>query len=200
MKSQGNGKIKFLKSAVTPEQFPAANRVEVAILGRSNAGKSSLINAMYNMNIAKVSSTPGKTTLLNFFDVGEHYRMVDMPGYGFAKRSNKEMDTWRPMIEDYIANRDNLIGMLLVMDVRRDWTEMEANLVEWLNYYGKQCCLILTKADKLGTSKLAQAKKKIKEKSGVQRIFCVSSLKKKGMKEVEDFIYKSWVMDDNIEG
>ena len=90
---------RFLKSAVWPKDYPEADRPEIALIGRSNAGKSSLLNALVSQKAAKVSQTPGKTRLLNFFDFGDHYRLVDMPGYGFAARSGDEILAWEKMIK-----------------------------------------------------------------------------------------------------
>src|SRR3954463_4286895 len=94
--------ISFLTSAVRPEHFPPADRPEIALVGRSNAGKSTLINLLSNRKVAKVSRVPGKTRLLNFFEAGERYRLVDMPGYGFAKRQEGERQLWREMVEAYL--------------------------------------------------------------------------------------------------
>src|SRR5687768_5730395 len=97
-------KITFIKSAKVPKDFPHGSKPEVAIAGRSNAGKSSLINIMARSKVAKVSSTPGKTRLLNFFDYDNKFRLVDMPGYGFSKRSGHEQHSWEEMVEAYLYN------------------------------------------------------------------------------------------------
>src|SRR6478752_7250400 len=108
--------IQFIKSAVLPKDYPIHKMAEVAIAGRSNAGKSSFINALTRDKVAKVSSTPGKTRLLNFFNMADSYVLVDMPGYGFASRSNSEVLEWHEMIETYLMSRENLVGLILVMD------------------------------------------------------------------------------------
>lgn len=195
MKFGGNGRIRFLKSAVTPEQYPESLQgiPEIGVIGRSNAGKSSLINAMFGTRIAKVSGTPGKTTLLNFFEVRSGYHLVDMPGYGFAARSRNEVDSWKRMVETYISLRGNLKGLLLVMDCRRNWAEEEAMLADWIAASNQDLIVVLTKEDKLGRNKANQAKFKIQKESGVEKIFTVSSTKKQGVVELEEFMYKQWV-------
>ncbi|MFK8138551.1 MAG: ribosome biogenesis GTP-binding protein YihA/YsxC [Bdellovibrionales bacterium] len=195
MKLTGNGKIRFITSAVVPEQYPVNPDAlpEIGVIGRSNAGKSSLINAMFGTRIAKVSGTPGKTTLLNFFEVRKGYYLVDMPGYGFAARSRKEVDSWKSMIETYISLRGNLKGLLLIMDCRRNWTEEEAMLVEWIYSSNTDVILVLTKEDKLGKNKAMNAKFKIQKASGIEKTFTVSSSKKKGVVELEEFMYNAWV-------
>ncbi len=122
----------FLKSAVRLDQCPQEDRPEVAFLGRSNSGKSSLINALTGRKtLAKVSSTPGKTRILNFFDFGPHYRLVEMPGYGFASRGGDEQRSWQRMIEDYLGGRQSLVGLVLIMDIRREMTEDEEMLMRY---------------------------------------------------------------------
>ena len=194
MKFGGNGKIQFVKSAAKPEQFPETSLPEIAIVGRSNAGKSSFINALYNTRIAKVSGTPGKTTLLNFFNVGKGtYQIVDMPGYGYAARSASEVKSWRPMVESYFSLRASLVGMILVMDIRRDWTAQEQDLVDWVAQRGLDTLVVLSKADKLTRNHQFQAKAKIMKSSGLKSVFCISSSKKIGLKEVEEFFFEQWI-------
>lgn len=197
MKFGGNGKIQFIKSATTISQYPPINLPEIAIVGRSNAGKSSFINSVFNTRIAKVSGTPGKTTLLNFFEVRDKYNVVDMPGYGFAARGKKEVDAWKPMIEEYIMKRESLVGLILVMDIRRDWTAQEQGLVDWVFSRELDVMVVLSKADKLGRTKQQQAAAKIKKASGIKNVFCISSLKKTGLKEAEEFYFSQWIQNDS---
>lgn len=186
--------LEFLKSAVFPKDYPLHSKAEVAITGRSNAGKSSFINALCGSSkMAKVSSTPGKTRLLNFFTVNHKYVLVDMPGYGFASRSGDEMRDWQGMIEDYLRSRENLKGLLLVMDIRREWSEDEEMMKDWLDSRDLPMALVLTKADKLTKNEINKLLSKIKKDSGLPDIFVTSALKKSGQSEVEDFIYQRWV-------
>ena len=111
---------KFIQSAVWPEHYPNHDYPEIAFIGRSNVGKSSLINMLLERKgLAKVSSTPGKTALVNFFDVNEEFCFVDLPGYGYAKRSKKELKQWDSMIDRYLSQRENLVLFFILLDIRR---------------------------------------------------------------------------------
>ena len=184
--------LRFLTSAVDMQGCPQDSSPEVAIVGRSNAGKSTLINGIASSRIAKVSGTPGKTRLLNFFQ-GPNYRLVDMPGYGFSARSGVEQSSWQGMIEPYLATRGSLVGLLIVMDVRRDWSRDEEDLVEWLAPRGVPSAVVLTKADKLLRSDVMTRTKLIKQQSGLDAVLATSSLKRTGFIELEDFIFETWV-------
>ncbi len=185
--------IQFIKSAVFPQDYPETKLPEIAFAGRSNAGKSSLINEICNAKIAHVSQQPGKTRLLSFFDVREKYVLVDMPGYGFAKRSGSEQSGWEDMIRTYITERPQLKGLILVMDVRRDWTEEEELLKMFTEGAGVPLMVALTKIDKVTKPEAAKKLKNIKLNTGLEAVFLVSSLKKTGNDEVEDYLYKKWV-------
>ncbi len=171
-------------------------------MGRSNAGKSSLLNALANQKkLAMVSASPGKTRLLNFFDVDGKYRIVDLPGYGFAARSAEERSEWSEMVENFLTARRNLTGSLLIMDIRRDWTLDETHLLEWLMSRDLPMAVALTKSDKLGQSEIIKRKVKLvadlKELNYISaEIFVVSSLKKKGCQQIEDFIFSSWIKNN----
>ena len=182
---------KYLASAWLKEHYPPADRSEVAMAGRSNAGKSSFLNAMFGQKLAKVSSTPGKTRSLNFFNFSS-YRWVDMPGYGFAARGYKEKEEWTKAIEMYLKERETLKGLVLIMDVRRDWTEDESNIIKWCEHYKKPALVLLNKADKLSRSQAMKRKTEIEKQSGVSALL-VSSLKKSGIEEAERFVYENWV-------
>jgi GTP-binding protein len=192
------GHFKFIKSAAAFNECPLASVPEVGVVGRSNGGKSSLINAMANQKIAKVSGTPGKTVLLNFFESGSGFRLVDMPGYGYAARSHSERGRWKAMVESYLQGRDVLRGVVLVMDCRRDWQEEEEELLQWLNYNGCPCLIAATKADKLSRSAVLRRLVILREQSGVRHVFAVSSLKKTGILELEDHIYEQWIRTQKI--
>ncbi len=123
---------------------------EIAFAGRSNVGKSSLINFLTNRkSLAKTSATPGKTQLINFFDVDGNFTLVDLPGYGYARAPLAEKARWRPMVEDYLQRRETLRGVLVLVDSRRGAREMDLGLLEWLAAESLPSCLTLTKADKL---------------------------------------------------
>lgn len=186
--------VSYIKSAVLPEDYPLHRMGEVAFAGRSNAGKSSLINEIVGgKKIAKVSQTPGKTRLLNFFNVRNKYVLVDMPGYGFAARGGDEMSDWQPMIEGYIMEREALKGVVLVMDIRRDWTRDEMMISHFAQEYGRPVALALTKSDKVTKSEMAKLVEKTKKDSRLSHVFVISNLKKTGYKELEAFIYQEWI-------
>lgn len=181
-----------MTSAVNLQGCPSDTKPEIAIVGRSNAGKSSLINTIAGSRIAQVSGTPGKTRLLNFYQ-GPKYRLVDMPGYGFAARSGSEQREWQKMIESFLAERENLVGLLLVMDIRRDWSKDERSLLDWLRPRMLPAAVILTKADKLSRSAMLQRIREIRKDSGIEAVFASSALKKQGVDEIEEFIFQTWI-------
>jgi GTP-binding protein len=144
----------FIKSAVTPEQYPPPELSEFAFSGRSNVGKSSLINALVNKkHLVKTSSTPGRTQLLNFFLINEAIYFVDLPGYGYAKVPLAVKNKWGPMIETYLSTRPTLKGVFLIMDIRRIPGHEERNFIDWLAHFNIPSLLILTKTDKLSKNK-----------------------------------------------
>ena len=144
----------FIKSAVKPDQYPAAVLPEIAFTGRSNVGKSSLINTLVNRKrLVKTSATPGRTQLINFFLINKTFSFVDLPGYGYAKVPASVRKKWGPMIETYLSTRKTLKGVALIMDIRRFPSIQELNFIEWLYYYNIPGILILTKADKLSKTK-----------------------------------------------
>ena len=143
----------FVKSAVTPEGRPPEGLPEIAFAGRSNAGKSSLINSLVSRkSLAKSSSEPGKTRLINFFMVNYGFYFVDLPGYGYAKVSQSEREKWKPMIENYITALATLKGMVVVADIRREAAEEETALSNWLASLPLPTLWVLSKADKISKS------------------------------------------------
>jgi GTP-binding protein len=186
-------KVSYIKSAVMPEDYPVHDLKEVAFMGRSNAGKSSLINALSKHKIANVSQNPGKTRLLSFFNFNDSYVLTDMPGYGYAARSGDEVAEWQPMIELYLAGRDKLAGLVLVMDIRRKWSRDEMLLCRFVEKFGRPVALALTKADKLTKTELKKALEKQTQDSRLSNIFVISSTKNMGHKELEEFIYRKWI-------
>jgi GTP-binding protein len=144
----------FIKSAVKPAQYPDASLPEFAFTGRSNVGKSSLINTLVNRKrLVKTSAIPGRTQLINFFLINKTFSFVDLPGFGYAKVPASVRKTWGPMIETYLSTRKTLKGVALIMDVRRIPGIRDLNFIEWLYYYNIPGILILTKADKLSKTK-----------------------------------------------
>jgi GTP-binding protein len=144
----------FITSATRPSQYPPVGLPEIAFAGRSNVGKSSLINALVNRkHLVKTSSTPGRTQLLNFFDINGHISFVDLPGYGYAKVPAAVRKKWGPMIETYLATRTTLKSVVLIMDIRRFLRQEEFDLLLWLAGYSIAAIPVLTKADKLSKTK-----------------------------------------------
>lgn len=184
--------MQYLTSAVDLQGCPEGIVPEIGIVGRSNAGKSTLINGLAGSKIALISSTPGKTRMLNFYSM-PRYRFVDMPGYGFAARSGDERDAWRDMIEPYLGAREALAGLLIVMDIRRDWSEDEENLVRWISRRDLPVAVVLTKADKVSRGEGMSRAQKIHRASGVEKVLITSSLNKQGYKELEEYAYDAWI-------
>ena len=144
----------FITSAVKPPQYPPADMPEIAFAGRSNVGKSSLINKLVNRRrLVKTSGTPGRTQLINFFDINRAFRFVDLPGYGYAKVPVGVRRQWGPMIETYLTRRRSLRGLILIVDIRRTPGVGEENLLRWLDHHGIACRIVATKADKLSRNR-----------------------------------------------
>ncbi len=149
----------FITSAVKPSQYTAPDLPEIAFAGRSNVGKSSLINTLVNRKrLVKTSSTPGRTQLINFFTVNQTLSLVDLPGYGYAKVPMSVRKKWGPMIETYLKTRASLKAVVLILDIRRTPKQEELNFIDWLKFYGNPSIIVLTKTDKL--SKTKQKKQK----------------------------------------
>lgn len=145
----------LLKTAVRYDQYPPSDMPEIALVGRSNVGKSSLINCLTNRkNLARTSSTPGKTATINFYSIGDRYRLVDLPGYGYAKRSKEERESWGRMIEGYLAKRENLVRVIQLVDARHKPTADDKMMLDWINNYGYEPLLVATKLDKLKKSQV----------------------------------------------
>lgn len=185
--------VKFLKSAVNPEDWPPADRPEVVLVGRSNAGKSSFLNAISKTKIAKVSQAAGKTRTLNFFDYGQHYRIVDMPGYGYASRSGSEQNDWQAMIENYLLYRPTLAGIVLLSDVRRSIEVEEEMMWGLATRIQKPILLVATKADTLNQKEKQDRMKYFQSQKQWEVVFFVSSTKSLGVEQVEDHIFKKWI-------
>jgi GTP-binding protein len=158
----------FVTSATRPSQYPPAELPEVAFVGRSNVGKSSLINTLVNRkHLVKTSSTPGRTQLINFFDINDNLTFVDLPGYGYARVPASVRKKWGPMIETYLSTRKTLKGVVLIMDIRRLPRDEEQNLINWLNHFSIAKIFVLTKTDKLSKNK------KIKQQDTIVRALTV---------------------------
>ena len=182
----------FVKSAVWPNQFPPATMPEIAFVGRSNVGKSSLINALVGRkSLAKTSNTPGRTQLINFFTVNNSLFFVDLPGYGFAKVPRSVKKDWGDMIETYLRERRNLALVVFILDVRRDPSADDLSLRDWLDHYRIPYAAILTKSDKLSNQQALGRKKLIEKamgKGASGNTILFSAKTRKGSEELWQFI------------
>ena len=157
-------KVKLYKTVYAPEDLPQTPYNEVAFVGRSNVGKSSLLNTLANnFKLAKVSSEPGKTRSVNFYLVDDKFFLVDLPGYGFAKVPLEEQKRWRELIEGYLKGRDRLKGVFLLVDSRVGPTEKDVQMKEWLDFFGIPYVVVATKVDKLKKKERAKLEEKIRE-------------------------------------
>ena len=156
--------IKFIKSVYAIKDLPKSSMPEIILCGRSNVGKSSLINSLFNRkNLAKTSSTPGKTRSINYYEVDRKFFLVDLPGFGYAKISKQERYYWASLIEKYLTESGNISLAFHLIDSRHKPTELDIKLHDLLEYYGLSYNIILTKIDKLNQSQLAKAKRDIAE-------------------------------------
>lgn len=154
----------FIKSATKPSEYPTGNFPEVAMAGKSNVGKSSLINVLVNRkNLARTSSSPGRTQMINFFRVNGKISLVDLPGYGYSKVPLEVRKTWKPMVESYLQTRQEIRLVVLILDARRGTSPDDLALLDWLDYHGIPCAIALTKADKLSQLERARQKKALAE-------------------------------------
>jgi GTP-binding protein len=152
----------FIKSATDPSHYPEDTFPEIAFAGRSNVGKSSLINALLaRKKLARTSNTPGRTQLINFFLVNDKLSFVDLPGYGYAKVPVAVKKSWGPMVEKYLKSRTNLHMVVVILDIRRDPTKDDLSLIRWLYDYNIRPIFVLTKSDKLSKSRVAMRRRAI---------------------------------------
>jgi len=191
-------KVKFIKSAPTIKEAIEPNFAEVALLGRSNVGKSSFLNAFTNQKIAKTSQTPGKTRLINFFEVEDKdrkYILVDLPGFGYAKVSKSMLKEWGKNLDEFLKNRFNIKLFIHLRDARHPKLEIDNNVDEYLKSFlrpDQKILTIFTKIDKLKQSELAKLKKEFPD------ALFVSNSKKRGIEEVKRAINKIlWGEDEN---
>ncbi|MGZ8095665.1 MAG: ribosome biogenesis GTP-binding protein YihA/YsxC [Methylosarcina sp.] len=182
---------KFINSSPLLKNAPRDEGMEVAFAGRSNAGKSSAINALTRQQgLARISKTPGRTQMLNFFAINDQQRFVDLPGYGYAKVPAAVKKKWYDLMESYLTQRKSLCAIVLVMDIRHPMTEFDWQMIEWSEHTGLPLHILLTKSDKLshGAAKntLMQVRKELAGVSFPLTTQLFSSLKKDGIEEVHD--------------
>lgn len=174
--------------AVKPEQYPPDDRVEIAFAGRSNVGKSSLLNLMTGRkSLARVSGSPGKTRTINFYEINGEFRIVDLPGYGYAKVSKQVTAGWGEMVEKYLENRDYLRKVVQLVDIRHLPTNQDIQMYEYLRHYGLDGLVVATKADKVSRNELAKQIAQIRKTfnlSKEDKVIPVSALKRTGVDEL----------------
>lgn len=173
----------FIKSGTKPAHYPPGDLPEIAFAGRSNVGKSSLVNVLVNRkNLVRTSSTPGRTQLINFFQVNDDFMLVDLPGYGYAKVPLEVKKDWRPMMETYLAKRENLRAVILILDIRRVPSDDDLQMLSWLRAYSIPPILVVTKCDKLSKNERAKQTAVIAARLGVEKedLNFFSALSKEG--------------------
>jgi GTP-binding protein len=180
----------FLKSAASPADFPADVGREVAFVGRSNSGKSTAVNLIAGAHkLARVSKTPGRTQLINFFALGEGRRLVDLPGYGFARVPPAVQARWQRLLETYLRERASLVGLVVTVDVRRGLTRLDEQLLRWLEPRELPVAILLTKADKLGRSAAMEQQRSVAKVVGSSaRITRFSALTREGVAEAQSWL------------
>ncbi len=158
----------FVISAAAPQQFPVDRKPQIAFAGRSNVGKSSIINTLlHRKSLVKTSATPGKTQLINFFIINDAFYFVDLPGYGFARVPRAVTDAWAPMIEGYLKGSPNVRAVVILLDARREPDERDLRLIDWLQQYDIPSIYALTKADKLNRQEAERAQRDIHARLGI---------------------------------
>lgn len=190
---------RFLTSAPHAAACPPDAGREVAFAGRSNAGKSSAINAITGVNgLARVSKTPGRTQLLNFFQVAEASRLVDLPGYGYARVPDAERNRWQSMIEGYLSARQSLAGLVLIMDARHPLKPFDTQMLAWCAHHRLAAHVLLTKADKLSKSQAARALQEVARGAPGVSAQLFSALKGQGV-EVARAQLASWLAENEAD-
>jgi GTP-binding protein len=185
----------FLVGAVSAKQYPRVSYPEFAFAGRSNVGKSSLLKSLLNRKkLVRTSSTPGKTQEINFFEINEKLIFTDLPGYGFAKVPASVQRKWQNMIEQYVLKRESLTALIFIVDIRRDPTELDLELKEWLDANNIRYILVATKSDKLSAGERSKQTRKIKQafckEEGSEKLIVYSSKNNQGRKELWSQITK----------
>lgn len=178
------------KVAVRPDQYPAPDRKEIAFAGRSNVGKSSLLNLLTGRKkLARTSGSPGKTRTINFYLVNGEFRIVDLPGYGYAKVSKSVSESWGKMMEQYLENRENLVKVIQLVDIRHAPSAQDRTMHDYLRHYGLDGIVVATKADKISRNQIQKQIRLIRQTLGLSPedlVLPVSALKKTGADDLLD--------------
>lgn len=197
MSAQFYRQATFLKSAAKLSQCPSEVGIEVAFAGRSNAGKSSALNCITdNKQLAKTSKTPGRTQLINFFELDDQRRLVDLPGYGYAKVSKQTQQDWQSTLGDYLQRREPLVGLILLMDIRHPLKPLDEMILHYAIERGLKTHVLLTKSDKVNQQTKSKTVKLVKERyvlaSDLVSVQSFSALKKEGLNEIFQ-VLDSWL-------
>ena len=185
MGSRGLMDAEFVTSAARPEQFPVDALPEIAFLGRSNVGKSSLLNCLTGQKrLAFTSAKPGCTQLINFYRVGGQFQFVDLPGYGFARVPREVASQWKRLIEQYLLHRKSLELCCLILDARRGWMEKDLELKEWLEFHNRRYIVVATKTDKLKTQKEQRQVAAIRNQPTASAPLPFSAIQCRGAREI----------------
>lgn len=189
--------VELAAVAVKAAQYPEETMPEVAFAGKSNVGKSSLINTMINRKaLARTSQNPGKTRTINFYNVENKLYFVDLPGYGYAKAPKSEIAKWGKMIEDYLIKRESLKAIIMLVDIRHELGENDRMMYDWLKHYGHRIIVVATKSDKLNRSQIPKHKKMLSAAFGLEKediLIPFSSEKKSGKEEL-------WAVIEEVTG
>jgi GTP-binding protein len=183
----------FLTSASQASQFPQHEMLEVGFAGRSNAGKSSAINTLCDQKaLARISKTPGRTQLINFFPFDDGHCLVDLPGYGYAKVPEKMRREWQKLMESYLGERQQLRGLVIIMDIRHPLKDYDVQMLEWCEDMDTPVHVLLTKADKLkkgaASKQLLSVRKALKDENFEVSVQMFSALKKTGIDELQNVL------------
>ena len=175
-------------SAVNKSQYPAEGIPEIALVGRSNVGKSSTVNTLLNRrNFARTSQTPGKTRTINFYLINEEFYFVDLPGYGYAKLSKSEKEKWGVIMERYLQEREELCAICLLVDIRHEPSNEDKMMYDWIKHFGYDCVIVATKADKISRGQYQKHISIIRKKLQLEKdekVIPLSSSKKTGVEDV----------------
>jgi GTP-binding protein len=183
---------KFIASAATVESFPRETLPEITFMGRSNVGKSSLLNSLLGVKgLARTSSTPGRTQTLNFFDINGEMVFVDLPGYGYAKVSKADRHSWGKLIEKYLAQRASLVLCILIVDARHEPSPLDLQMKSWLEHFGLSFLVVTTKVDKLSAQEQRASLQRARKVLATERIIPYSAVTRAGAKQLWDEIRAS---------
>lgn len=176
--------VEYIKGCTRWEDGPQDGLPEIAVIGRSNVGKSSLINFLLGRKIAYVSGTPGKTQLIHFFKINQAFYLVDLPGYGYANAPKETRALWGPMIESYLLKRDALRALIFLVDIRHPAMALDLRMKEWIDHYQVTPLFVATKGDKIVRGRRKALEETIKKNFGVSRLIVTSAEKKEGKEAV----------------